>query len=68
MVYKGWYKTRSGKSCGKKSSMAYGNDEFSDIVNAALVYAGGGDASGIFPSRDLPWQYWLVTGQNERRS
>ncbi len=46
--YKGWYKTRSGKSCGKSHPWLT-NDEFSDIVNAALVYAGGGDASGIFP-------------------
>ncbi|MEK7163972.1 MAG: SpoIID/LytB domain-containing protein [Patescibacteria group bacterium] len=47
--YKGWYKTRSGKNCGK-SHPWLSNDEFSDIVNAALVYANGGDASGIFPT------------------
>lgn len=46
--YKGWYKTRSGKTCGK-SHPWLNQDEFSDIVNAALVYANGGDASGIFP-------------------
>ncbi len=46
--YKGWYKTRSGVSCGK-SSPWLSNDEFSDIINAALVYSSGGDASGIFP-------------------
>lgn len=46
--YKGWYRTRSGQSCSKNHPWLT-NDEFSDIVNAALVYAGGGDASGIFP-------------------
>lgn len=46
--YKGWYKTRSGTSCGKSHPWLSEN-EFVDIINAALVYASGGDASGIFP-------------------
>ncbi len=47
--YKGWYKGRSGKSCGKSHPWLT-ESEFTDIVNAAIVYAGGGDASGIFPT------------------
>ena len=46
--YKGWYKTRSGKTCGRSHPWLT-TDEFADIVNAALVYTGGGDASGILP-------------------
>ena len=46
--YKGWYKTRSGTACGKNHPWLT-ESEFSDIINAALVYSHGGDASGIFP-------------------
>lgn len=46
--YKGWYKSRSGLSCGRSHPWLT-NDEFSDIVNAAIIIANNGDASGIFP-------------------
>ncbi len=47
--YKGWYKGRSGTSCGRSHPWLTGA-EFADMVNAAIVYANGGDASGIFPT------------------
>lgn len=47
--YKGWYKGRSGSGCGRSHPWLH-EDELADIVNAAIVYAGGGDASGIFPT------------------
>ncbi len=47
--YKGWYKGRSGTSCGRNHPWLT-QAEFADIVNAAIVYANGGDASGIFPT------------------
>lgn len=60
--YKGWYKTRSGKSCGRSHPWLT-EAEFADIINAVIVYAGGGDISGIFPvdvqscfgGSDAPW-------------
>lgn len=60
--YKGWYKTRSGTSCGRSHPWLT-NEEFADIVNAAIVYQAGGDMSGIFPEdvqncfggSDSPW-------------
>jgi hypothetical protein len=60
--YKGWYKARSGKSCGR-SHPWLSESEFSDVVNAALVVANGGDMSGLFPEdvrsclgeNDNPW-------------
>jgi peptidoglycan hydrolase CwlO-like protein len=60
--YKGWYKSRSGKTCGRSHPWLK-MDEFADMVNAAVVVAGGGDVSGIFPEdvrscwggNDNPW-------------
>ncbi len=60
--YKGWYKDRSGKTCGRSHPWLK-MDEFSDMVNAAIVVANGGDMSGIFPEdvrscyggSDNPW-------------
>ena len=60
--YKGWYKTRSGKSCGRPHPWL-NNEEMSDIVNAVIVYSSGGDTSGLFPEDiqscfgggDNPW-------------
>ncbi len=46
--YKGWYKTRSGVTCGR-SHPWLNEREMSDILNAAIVLSNGGDASGIFP-------------------
>lgn len=60
--YKGWYRSRSGKTCGRSSPWLK-EDEFADVVNAAIVVANGGDTSGIFPEdvrscwggSDNPW-------------
>lgn len=60
--YKGWYKSRSGKTCGRNHPWL-NQEEFADMVNAALVVANGGDTSGIFPEdvrscwggNDSPW-------------
>lgn len=60
--YKGWYKSRSGKTCGRSHPWMT-TEEFSDMVNAAIVVQAGGDASGIFPEdvrscwggSDNPW-------------
>jgi peptidoglycan hydrolase CwlO-like protein len=60
--YKGWYKSRSGKSCGRNHPWL-NQGEFADIVNAAIVVDRGGDVSGIFPEdvrscwggSDNPW-------------
>jgi len=60
--YKGWYKSRSGKTCGRAHPWL-NQEEFSDMVNAAIVVANGGDTSGIFPEdvkscwgdNDNPW-------------
>lgn len=60
--YKGWYKDRSGKTCGRSHPWLK-SEEFADMVNAAIVVANGGDTSGIFPEdvrscwggNDNPW-------------
>jgi hypothetical protein len=60
--YKGWYRSREGSSCGRSSPWLKEN-EFADIVNAAIVVANGGDVSGILPEdvrsclggSDNPW-------------
>lgn len=60
--YKGWYKSRSGVTCGRSHPWLT-KEEFADIVNAAVVYQGGGDMSGVFPpdvqscygGSDQPW-------------
>jgi len=60
--YKGWYKSRSGKMCGRSHPWLK-MDEFADMVNAAIVVDRGGDVSGIFPEdvrscwggNDNPW-------------
>ncbi len=60
--YKGWYKSRSGKTCGR-SHPWLSEAEFADMVNAAIVVAAGGDISGVFPEdvrscwggSDNPW-------------
>ena len=46
--YKGWYKYRSGASYGRNHAWLT-EAEFADVVNAAVVLSGGGDASGIIP-------------------
>lgn len=60
--YKGWYKSRTGKTCGRNHPWL-NTSEFSDLVNAAIVVAAGGDVSGIYPEdvrscwggSDSPW-------------
>ncbi|MEK9201071.1 MAG: SpoIID/LytB domain-containing protein, partial [Patescibacteria group bacterium] len=60
--YKGWYKDRSGKTCGRSHPWLK-MDEFSDMINAAIVVSNGGDMSGVFPEdvrscyggSDNPW-------------
>ncbi|MBI2008494.1 hypothetical protein HYS82_02450 [Candidatus Amesbacteria bacterium] len=47
--YKGWYKSRSGKTCGRSHPWLH-VDEMADVVNAAIVVAGGGDTSGVLPT------------------
>lgn len=46
--YKGWYKSRSGDSCGRSHPWLT-QDEFADILNAWQVRYHGGDASRITP-------------------
>lgn len=47
--YKGWYKTRDGKTCGRSHPWLSGG-EMADILNAVAVYRSGGDpASHILP-------------------
>jgi len=44
--YKGWYKSRSGSAYGLSSPWLT-NDQFSDIVNAALYYSKTNDSSHL---------------------
>ncbi|MGD8744455.1 MAG: SpoIID/LytB domain-containing protein, partial [Candidatus Woesebacteria bacterium] len=47
--YKGWYRTRSGSTCGREHPWLT-NAEFSDIINAwHVLYRGGGDVSRVSP-------------------
>jgi len=47
--YKGWYKDRSGKTCGRTSPWLK-SEELADILNARYVLDGnGGDISRIWP-------------------
>jgi hypothetical protein len=42
-VYKAWYKDRTGSSC-EQSDPWLNNEEFADIVNAAIVLKNGSDS------------------------
>ena len=47
--YKGWYKSRSGLTCGRSSPWLT-SEEMADILNAwKVVYQGGGDVSRVSP-------------------
>jgi hypothetical protein len=47
--YKGWYKSRSGDSCGRSHPWLT-SEEMADILNAYVVlFEGGGDASRVTP-------------------
>ena len=53
--YKGWYKSRSGASCGRSSPWLSG-EEMADIINAwHVLYNGGGDTSKISPLDTNCW-------------
>ena len=60
--YKGWYRSRGGKTCGRSHPWLR-EEEFADMVNAAIVVSGGGDVSGLYPEdvrscwggSDNPW-------------
>ena len=50
--YKGWYKSRSGVSCGRSHPWLTG-EEMADILNAwKVLYQGGGDAGRVSPVGD----------------
>ncbi len=46
--YKGWYKSRSGSTCGR-SHPWLNQEEMADILNAVLVYRSGQGAEHILP-------------------
>ncbi|MHA2055295.1 MAG: SpoIID/LytB domain-containing protein, partial [Candidatus Hodarchaeales archaeon] len=53
--YKGWYKTRSGSTCGRSHPWLT-SEEMTDILNAwHVLYAGGGDVSRISPTDTDCW-------------
>jgi len=53
--YKGWFKTRSGASCGRSHPWLK-SEELADILNAwSVLYRGGGDTSRISPIDTNCW-------------
>jgi hypothetical protein len=52
--YKGWYKTRSGKSCGH-SNPWLSSEEFGDIVNSLLLYSKDSGSLGHLSQTDTCW-------------
>ncbi|MEK7556560.1 MAG: SpoIID/LytB domain-containing protein, partial [Patescibacteria group bacterium] len=52
--YKGWYKSRSGDSCGR-SHPWLGSEEMADILNAWVVLFGGGGDSGRVTPQGSCW-------------
>ena len=53
--YKGWYKSRSGATCGR-SHPWLNSEEMADILNAwHVLYRGGGDASRVSPIDTNCW-------------
>jgi peptidoglycan hydrolase CwlO-like protein len=54
--YKGWYKDRSGKSCGKSNPWLT-SEQMADILNASRVLTnGGGDVNRIVPTDTSCWK------------
>src|SRR5258708_303672 len=49
--YKGWYKSRSGATCGRNNPWLT-SSELADILNASVVLSGNGDASRVSPVGD----------------
>jgi peptidoglycan hydrolase CwlO-like protein len=53
--YKGWYKSRSGASCGRSNPWLK-SEELADVLNAwHVLYKGGGDVSRISPIDTACW-------------
>ncbi len=52
--YKGWYKDRSGSSCGRSHPWLT-TEEMSDILNSWLVYKSGADSDRISPVNTSCW-------------
>lgn len=53
--YKGWYKSRSGASCGRSNPWLT-SEQFADIINAwSVIYKGGGDVSRVTPIDTSCW-------------
>lgn len=53
--YKGWYKARSGASCGRGNPWLT-SEEMADILNAwSVLYKGGGDVSRVSPITTSCW-------------
>jgi len=52
--YKGWYKDRTGASCGRSHPWLT-SDEMSDILNAWIVYQSGSDRDRISPTDTSCW-------------
>lgn len=53
--YKGWYKARSGASCGRGNPWL-NSEEMADILNAwKVLYQGGGDVSRVSPTDTGCW-------------
>src|SRR5258708_21283569 len=50
-VYTGWYKSRSGATCGRNNPWLT-SSELADILNASVVLSGNGDASRVSPVGD----------------
>lgn len=66
--YKGWYRTRSGKSCGR-SHPWLNQQEFADIVNALLVYTHDQGSLNHLSQTDSCWGKIAETwSQEELRS
>lgn len=52
--YKGWYKTRSGKSCGRSHPWLT-KEEFADIINALIVYTNDSSTLSHLSQTDGCW-------------
>jgi peptidoglycan hydrolase CwlO-like protein len=53
--YKGWYKSRSGASCGRSNPWLT-SQEIADILNAwSIIFNGGGDVSRVSPVDTSCW-------------
>jgi peptidoglycan hydrolase CwlO-like protein len=52
--YKGWYKTRSGKSCDRSNPWMT-QDEFADLINAMIVYKNDQGSLGHLSQTDSCW-------------